>query len=63
MRAIGLVRILIWIVGLVYLAKTVAKPDEDEPLRWYDRVLRALGVILVLVFLSFGIPRWLGWHE
>lgn len=63
MYAIGLVRILIGIVGLVWCAKTVLKPDEDEPLRWYDRLLRALGVILLLVFLSFGIPRWLGWRE
>jgi hypothetical protein len=62
MFTVGIVRILLWIVGLVWLAKTVVKPDPDEPLTWFDRALRLIGVILLLAFLTFGIPRWFGWH-
>jgi hypothetical protein len=59
---LGVVRISLWVVGFVWLAKTVVKPDPDEPLRWYDRMLRAIGVILLFALLTFGIPRWFGWH-
>ncbi len=55
--ALGCVRILLWVVGLVWLAKTIVKPDRDEPLSWYDRTLRTIGVVLFLAFLAFGIPR------
>ena len=61
--AVGFIRILLWIVGLAWLAKTIVKPAHDEPLRWYDRTLRVIGVVLLLVLLTFGIPRWLGWHQ
>jgi len=61
--AVGFARISLWIFGLAWLAKTIVKPGPGESLRWYDRALRAIGVLLVLVFLTFGIPRWLGWHR
>lgn len=61
--ALGLIRILLWIAASLWLAKSVVKPDPDEHLRWYDRTLRAVGVLLLLAFLTFGIPLWLGWHK
>lgn len=59
MYAIGIVRILLWLAGLMWLAKNFVK--TDEPLTWFDRILRSIGVVLVLAFLTFGIPRWFGW--
>jgi hypothetical protein len=61
--AVGFIRISLWIVGLAWLTKTVVKPGPDDPLRWHDRTSRAIGVVLLLALLTFGIPRWLGWHQ
>ena len=32
-----------------------------ENLRWYDRVLRAVGVLILGMLLAFGLFSWLGW--
>ncbi len=58
---IGLLRLLTWIVGIFWLARSVIKPDPNEHLRWYDRLIRALGVLILGTLMLFGIPRWLGW--
>jgi hypothetical protein len=37
------------------------RPDASEHLRWYDRLIRAVGVLILGTFLLFGIPSWFGW--
>lgn len=58
---LGLARIVVWVVGVIWMGRSVIRPDPDEHLRWYDRLLRAVGVLIVGTLLLFGIPRWLGW--
>ena len=38
-----------------WLAKTAIKPDQFEKLRWYDRLIRAIGAIMFLALLVGGL--------
>jgi hypothetical protein len=58
---IGLVRIVGSILCLFWMARTVVKPDPLEHLRWYDRILRGIGVLILGSLILFGIPHWFGW--
>jgi hypothetical protein len=59
--AAGLIRIIGWILGVYWLARSVIKPDPAEHLRWYARTIRAIGVLILGSLVLFGVPRWLGW--
>ncbi len=58
---IGSLRVVVGIVGLCWLARSVVKPNPREHLRWYDRIIRAIGVVILGSLILFGIPRWFGW--
>ena len=58
---IGSVRLIGMIAFVYWLARSVVKPDPHEHLHWYDRVIRAMGVLIFASVLLFGIPRWFGW--
>jgi hypothetical protein len=54
---------LLTLAGCTYfLARTAMRPDELEELRWYDRVIRAAGAILILALSAFAIVSWLPWR-
>jgi hypothetical protein len=37
--------------SIFYLARTALWPDKSLHLRWYDRILRAIGVLIILAVL------------
>jgi hypothetical protein len=56
-------RVLGWIIGVIWAAVSVVRPDPAEHLRWYDRLIRAIGVLILGTFILFGIPIWFGWTK
>jgi Na+-driven multidrug efflux pump len=58
---LGWLIITVWIVGIYRLIRTVIKPSPDEKLRWWDRLIRAVGAILLLGLLIGGLiwGQWL----
>lgn len=58
---VGFARIAVWISCVIWLARSAIRPRADENLRSYDKVLRAVGVLILGTLLAFGLPRWLGW--
>jgi uncharacterized membrane protein YfbV (UPF0208 family) len=57
---VGALQVATWIVGLYWLAKSAIRPDPKNRLKWYDRIIRLVGVLMFGTFLLFGIPYWLG---
>ncbi|HUO59423.1 MAG TPA: hypothetical protein VMU24_02070, partial [Candidatus Acidoferrales bacterium] len=37
-----------------FLFVTAVSPEADEPLRWYDRLLRFLGGLVTAMFAAYG---------
>ena len=49
-----------WVFGSIWCAYTALRPDPAEHLRWYDRLIRAIGALILLTFLVFEIALWSG---
>jgi hypothetical protein len=59
---LGWVRIAIWVLGLSYAIHGVVKPAPEEHLRLWDRLIRAIGVVIILTILVAGFV-WGGWMK
>ena len=53
--AIWLVRVVAIIAAVGWTAWSGFKPGRSDSRKWYDRLIRAIGGLIVLAFLTFGL--------
>jgi uncharacterized BrkB/YihY/UPF0761 family membrane protein len=46
-------------IALAAIFKSGIWPKEDDSNKWYDRTIRVVGSILLLLVFAVGIYRWL----
>jgi len=55
------IRVVPYLFISVYLIRSGAWPESQEPRKWYDRTIRVAGGTIFLMSALFGSARIMGW--
>jgi hypothetical protein len=56
-------RVVPYLFLSIYLIRSGAWPESQEPRKWYDRTIRVAGGMIFLASAIFGSARIMGWAK